>query len=276
MECTCGIAELFGGPNRDLGQVLCIITGASRGYGRMLALQVSGLVRPGSALLLVARSEEPLQEVQKEIADSGVDMAGLAVCCVRADLSTQEGVDHTVRTAKEAARSDIDHMLLINNAGSLGDVSRFTQSFTDLLEVDSYLSLNVSSALGLTASLLQAFPRRQGLRRTVVNLSSLCAQRALPSWVLYCTGKAARDMMFRVLAEEEPDMKVLNYSPGPLDTDMQVQARYWSGDAELRRSLCSMFRRGQLLSCQESGAKLLRLLLDDDFPSGAHVDYYEL
>lgn len=83
-----------------------------------------------------------------------------------------------------------------------------------MAEVDSYLSLNVSSALSLTAGLLQVFPRRQGLRRSVVNVSSLCALQPLPSWVLYCTGKAARDMMFRVLAEEEPDLRVLNYSPG--------------------------------------------------------------
>lgn len=81
-------------------------------------------------------------------------------------------------------------------------------------EVDSYLSLNVSSALSLTAGLLQVFPRRQGLRRCVVNVSSLCALQPLPSWVLYCTGKAARAMMFRVLAEEESDLRVLNYSPG--------------------------------------------------------------
>lgn len=106
--------------------------------------------------------------------------------------------------------------LTLSTSGSLGDVSRFTRNFTDLSEVDSYLSLNVSSALSLTASLLQAFPRHQGLRRTVVNLSSLCAQQAFPSWVLYCTGKAARDMMFRVLAEEEADVKVLNYSPGKI------------------------------------------------------------
>lgn len=97
---------------------------------------------------------------------------------------------------------------------SLGDVSRYTKSFTDMAEVDSYLSLNVSSALCLTAGVLQAFPRRHGLRRTVVNITSLCALQPFPSWVLYCTGKAAREMMFRVLAEEEPDLRVLNYSPG--------------------------------------------------------------
>lgn len=83
-----------------------------------------------------------------------------------------------------------------------------------MAEVDSYLSLNVSSSLCLTARVLQAFPQRPGLRRTVVNVTSLCAVQPFRSWVLYCTGKAAREMMFRVLAEEEPDLRVLNYAPG--------------------------------------------------------------
>lgn len=63
---------------------------------------------------------------------------------------------------------------------------------------------------------------------------------------------------------------------GPLDTDMQLEARRFSGDVKLRQSFCSMFSEGQLLSCEESGAKLMKLLLDDEYPSGAHVDFYEL
>jgi len=76
------------------------------------------------------------------------------------------------------------------------------------------MSLNLSSVVGLTAGVLQAFPQRFGLKRTLVNISSACALAAKPSWVLYCTGKAARDMAFRVLAVEEPDIRVLSYSPG--------------------------------------------------------------
>lgn len=95
----------------------------------------------------------------------------------------------------------------------MGELSQFT-TFTNLDEVNSYLSLNVSSALALTAGMLQVFPCRPGLRWSVVNVSSVFALQALPSWVLYCTAKAARKMMFSVLAEEEPNVKVLSYSPG--------------------------------------------------------------
>ena len=39
------------------------------------------------------------------------------------------------------------------------------------------------------------------------------------------TGKAARDIFFDTISKEEPDIRVLNYAPGPLDTDMQKQCR---------------------------------------------------
>uniref|UniRef100_A0A8C0YEY8 Sepiapterin reductase n=2 Tax=Cyprinus carpio TaxID=7962 RepID=A0A8C0YEY8_CYPCA len=262
--------------SRDLGRALCIITGASKGFGRTLAFQLSCLLKPRSVLMLVARTSEQLNQLKEDIITLYGRQNELDVRCVQADLEKKEGVEKTVQAAKETSVSEMDHILLINNAASLGDVSRFALTFTDPAEVNRYLSLNVSGALSLTAGVLQAFPRRLGLRRSVVNISSLCALKPFPSWALYCTGKAARDMMFRVLAEEEPDVRVLSYAPGPLDTDMQLQARRSSGDLQLRRSFSSMFSEGQLLSCEESGAKLMKLLLDNDFQSGAHLDFYEL
>ncbi|XP_031731611.1 sepiapterin reductase-like [Anarrhichthys ocellatus] len=160
--------------------------------------------------------------------------------------------------------------------GSLGDVSRYAKAFTDMAEVDSYLSLNVSSSLCLTASVLQAFPQRPGQQRTVVNITSLCALQPFRSWVLYCTSKAAREMMFRVLAEEEPDLRVLSYSPGPLDTDMQMLARSRTADPSIRKSFSDMSAQGQLLTCEASCAKLMKLLLEDNYTTGAHVDVYDV
>uniref|UniRef100_A0AAV2MQM9 Sepiapterin reductase n=1 Tax=Knipowitschia caucasica TaxID=637954 RepID=A0AAV2MQM9_KNICA len=146
--------------------------------------------------------------------------------------------------------------------GSLGTISQFS-SFTDPAEVQAYITFNVSSALALTAGVLQAFPHRPGLKRTVVNVSSMFAQEPHPRWVLYCTAKAARYMMFKVLAEEEPDVKVLSYSPGPMDTEMQQ---------EIFRQI-SITR--ELMSCEKPGSKLLMLVLDSDFSSGAHIDFFD-
>lgn len=52
--------------------------------------------------------------------------------------------------------------------------------------------------------------------------------------LVYILGKAARDMFFRVLALEYPDIRVLNYAPGPCDTDMQKKCREETGDPEVK------------------------------------------
>ncbi|XP_029921969.1 sepiapterin reductase a [Myripristis murdjan] len=263
-------------PREDLGRALCIITGASRGFGRTISKEVSRLVKPRSVLVLAARSGDDLRALQADLAASDAGGTGLVVHCVEADLGLKEGVESVIRASKEASSEDIDHLILVNNAGSLGDVSRYTKSFINMSEVDSYLSFNVSSAMCLTAGVLQAFPQRAGLKRTIVNITSLCALQPFPSWVLYCTGKAAREMIFRVLAEEEPDLRVLSYSPGPLDTAMQMEARTKTADPSLRETYSAMFSQGQLLTCEASCAKLMKVLLEDDYPSGAHLDVYDV
>ncbi|XP_015244751.1 PREDICTED: sepiapterin reductase [Cyprinodon variegatus] len=262
-------------PAADLGRVLCIITGASRGFGRAVARDLARLVQPGSALVLVARSGPDLRALQAELTESEAGRAGLKVEVVVADVGKVEGLEDILRTSKEAFYEDMDHILLINNAASLGDVSKYVRDFSDMSEVDSYLSLNVSSAMCLTARMLQAFPQHPGLRRSVVNVTSLCALQPFRSWALYCTGKAAREMMFKVLAEEEPDLRVLSYSPGPLDTDMQVEARSKTADQTIKKKFSGMFAQGQLLTCEASSAKLMKVLLDDKFTSGDHVDVYD-
>ncbi|XP_043952089.1 sepiapterin reductase a [Gambusia affinis] len=263
-------------PAADLGRTLCVITGASRGFGRAVALDLCRLVQPGSALVLVARSGADLQAVQAELTESEAGRAGLKVEVVVADVGKVESLENIMRTSREVFNDEMEKIILINNAGSLGDVSKYMKGFTDMAEVDAYLSLNVSSAMCLTARLLQAFPPHAGLRRYVINVSSLCALQPFRSWSIYCTGKAARDMMFKVLAEEEPELRVLSYSPGPLDTNMQVEARTRTADPSIKKTFSNMFAQGQLLTCEASSAKLMKLLLEDKFTSGEHVDVFDV
>lgn len=90
-------------------------------------------------------------------------------------------------------------------------------SLADAAEMNSYWALNLTSMLCLTSCVLRAFPDSPGLSRTVVNISSLCALQPFKGWTLYCAGKAAREMMFKVLASEEPGVRVLSYAPGRWD-----------------------------------------------------------
>uniref|UniRef100_K7EZS7 Sepiapterin reductase n=1 Tax=Pelodiscus sinensis TaxID=13735 RepID=K7EZS7_PELSI len=259
----------------SLGKAACILTGASRGFGRSLALLLAPRLKAGSVLILVARSQGGLAELKDEMRCSFPD---LKVSSVQADLSTEDGLQPVLRAVQDKlpAAADLERLIIINNAGSLGDISKAFVDFTSPAEVNSYFAFNVTSALCLTSSILKAFSGRPGLCKTVVNISSLCALKPFKSWTLYCTGKASRDMMFQVLALEQPEVRVLSYAPGPLDTDMQQLARTSSGDPELRQHFRNMKERGQLLDCSVSAQKLVRLLLEDTFASGAHIDFYEI
>ncbi|XP_048364891.1 sepiapterin reductase isoform X1 [Sphaerodactylus townsendi] len=266
----------------ELGRGLCVVSGASRGLGRSVARAVAARLAPGSALLLVARSAAALGRLEGELAAAWGP--ALRLRALPADLATDAGLAAALHAARDLWPADAAPpdggpprrlLLLINNAATLGDISKAFVDFTSPAEVNSYLNLNVTSALCLTSSILKAFPAEPGLCRVVVNISSLCALKPFKTWALYCTGKAARDMMFQVLAAEEPDVRVLNYAPGPLDTDMQELARTKSGDPEMREQFLLMKQTGQLLDCDVSSQKLLTLLLEDTFESGAHIDFFD-
>lgn len=265
--------EVRSGQEGSLGCTVCVLTGASRGFGRALALLLAPLLSPGSVLFLNARDDEALRQLEAQL---GAERPGLLVVRVPGDLGAQDGLQRLLGAVRELRRPEgLQRVLLINNAGTLGDVSKGFVGLTDPAEVNSYWYLNLTSMLCLTANILKVFPDSPGLSRTVVNISSLCAVQPFKSWTLYCAGKAARDMMYRVLATEEPSVRVLNYAPGPLDTDMQQVARETSKDLDLQKMLQELKTKGELLDCKISAQKLLNLLQADMFKSGAHIDFYD-
>ncbi|XP_038601069.1 sepiapterin reductase [Tachyglossus aculeatus] len=258
------------------GASLCVVSGATRGLGRALSRLLCRRLGHGSVLVLSGRSAAALRELEAELGEGGAGPR-MRLLCLPADLSAPAGLRHLLAAMRELPPDPgLRRLVLINNAGSLGDVSKGFVDLEDPAEVNDYWALNLTSALCLTSGILRAFPPRPDLTRTVVNISSLCALKPHKSWGLYCAGKAARDMMFRVLAAEEPDLRVLNYAPGPLDTDMQEEARTLTKDPDLRQALLQLKQSGGLVHCEDSARKLLDLLFEDTFESGAHVDFYDV
>ena len=64
----------------------------------------------------------------------------------------------------------------------------------------------------------------------------------------------------------------LNYAPGPLETDMAQELR---NAADLDKTLQVNFNK-PLLKVQDSARKLMRLLKENSYESGAHIDYFDL
>lgn len=114
-------------------------------------------------------------------------------------------------------------------------------------------------------------------------MSSLAAVQAFDSWGVYCAGKAARDMYHKVLAEEQKKnparatMRVLNYAPGPLDTNMQKEIRESPlVDKPTQEFFIQMRDNNQLVDPNASSDKLIALVAAGNYESGSHVDYFDI
>lgn len=250
-------------------KTFAVVTGASRGIGQAIAEKLAETLAPGSVLLLISRDEVRLTSIQQALQKTN---PLLQIEIGVSDLSTTTATLLNEIFSKVLAKCSIEsfsHSLCIHNAGSIGDL---TKRCADLVDIDyciDYFRLNLASVIVLNGLFLQLFAKAT---RTVVNISSLLGVVALPSLSLYCSGKAARDMFFKVLAAEQTDIRVLNYAPGPVETAMRNQIIEESWDASLTEEL----KQGPPpLTPKETTERLIHLLTQDKFRSGDHVDYYD-
>jgi len=247
-----------------------LITGASRGFGRAIAVELGKVVGAGSTLLLLARNKDDL-EVTKEIVRDV--RPGLAVEVQSLDLSTADK-DAFERAVKgHQGSGDHEVAIVIHNAGTLGQDGRKITDMTDMEEMQAYYRVNLFHVICLNSVFTSLFPKS---RMAYINISSILALQPLTTWANYCGGKAARDAVFRVLAVEQPQAVVLNYAPGPLDTPMIEELL---ADHRTHQVVRTMFedlkRTGALLKPSDSAGKLVALLRRRNFKSGDHVDYYD-
>ncbi|KCV73019.1 hypothetical protein H696_00569 [Fonticula alba] len=136
-----------------------VITGASSGFGRAMArglLTRAGLAPAGSTFLLVARSTEQLAQTKTLMEESGIEAN---VSLLSADLSDLGAISQKVvpRMAEMlAAAGDVfGRVMLVNNAGSLGNISdRIDKAGACPDTLQSYFNLNLTGVITLTCGAL--------------------------------------------------------------------------------------------------------------------------
>jgi sepiapterin reductase len=259
-----------------------IITGASRGFGKAMALRFAKILRTPLHFSLTGRSIADLENTRTEILSL---REGRETKC---DLVAVDLGDLSQLTSSAAAifkpydelvtLGSYSRILFISNAGSLGPLCYIgTGDTTNLALVANAVNLNLTSSCFLTSEVMRQYKGKAEL--TLVNISSLCAVQAFDSWGVYCAGKAARDMFYKVLAAENKsaDVRVLNYAPGPLDTDMQNEIRESpTAHRETQEYFKDLKSKGQLVTCEESAAKCSAVIFQDEFESGDHIDFFDV
>ncbi|MFC4119107.1 SDR family NAD(P)-dependent oxidoreductase [Nonomuraea zeae] len=184
-----------------------LVTGASRGIGRSIALRLAG---DGFRVAVsYARDEVAAKEVVRLIEEGG----GSAFA-IRADLGAQEDVRRLAeRIGDETATLDV----LVNNAG-IGMSKPLAEETQE--GFDRIFAVNVRGLFFLTQQVLPLIP--DGGR--IVNITSGVARIAFPEGIAYAMTKGAVQVFTLALAKElgPRGITVNNVAPGIIDTDVNA------------------------------------------------------
>lgn len=200
-------------PKRLDGRV-ALVTGASRGIGRAVALD---LARAGAHVVALARTQGALEEL-----DDAIRAAGGQATLVPCDLKDFDALDRLGAALNERwGRLDI----MVGNAGILGPISPLAH--VDPPKWEDVLAINVTANFRLIRS-MDLLLRASDAGRVVL-LSSAAGNRASlnPYWGPYAVSKAALDALARTYAAETASLtpiKVMAVNPGPLRTRMRAAA----------------------------------------------------
>ena len=244
---------------------LTIITGASRGLGHAMALQ---LLAAGHDLLCLSRKHNDAL---------GQAATAAGVVCEQWPVDLGESAPVSMRLEQwlaGARRSDATSVTLINNAAVVPQIG--PASALPAAEVAYAMRVNLEAPMLLTSAFLRATAAWPAERK-VLNISSGLGRRAMASQGAYCAAKAGLDHFTRCVALEEAlvanGARVSSLAPGVIDTDMQVQLR--SSDASAFPDVgnfVGMKDKGMLASPDEAARKVLAYLARADFGANPASD----
>ncbi|MDH4265198.1 MAG: SDR family oxidoreductase [Deltaproteobacteria bacterium] len=198
------LAKLF-----SLQGKVALITGASRGIGRSIAL---AFAEAGAKLAVSSRNKRP-PELEK-VAEQVRAMGGEALV-IPAHVGKKAEVQKLVQGTLQAfGRIDV----LVNNAGANPVLS----SMVDLEEeaFDKVLEVNLKGAFLMSKAVAKEMIKQGGGR--IINISSVSGLRARADQTgAYCISKAALNMMTRVMARELASHNILvnAIAPGSIKTE---------------------------------------------------------
>ncbi len=197
---------------KDFLECTALITGASAGIGREIALQLAPLA---GTLVLTARRADRLESLRAEALEINPT---LRVFCHPADLSVPAEVDGLCRFLADEA---LDLDFLINNAG-FGDSGPFESS--EWAKVERMLQVNVVALTSLCHQLIPTL--RHHRPGAILNVSSVASFLPVPNLSVYAATKAYVSSFSEGLRAElrGTGISVTHLCPGPVDTEFQAVA----------------------------------------------------
>jgi len=232
--------------SRPLEGKVALITGASRGLGKAMAV---ALAQGGARLALVARDKEKLLETEAAVREAGSE-AKIFV----ADVAKEADV---LRLQEEVTAACGRVNILINNAGI--NLRKQVHEFT-LEEWTRVMDTNVTSVFLMCRAFVPGM-KGAGYGR-IINMTSIMSHVSLPGRTAYSTSKTALLGFTRALALElAPDaITVVGISPGPFGTEMNTPLM---NNPEVNAQFISKIALGRWGKVEEIGKLALFLCSED-------------
>ncbi|MCJ1281379.1 hypothetical protein MMC26_000698 [Xylographa opegraphella] len=223
-----------------------IITGASRGIGQAIARY---LLQQGNNVVILARSEKPLQELQAQhpaqVRVLAGDMANFDLAAKAVEL-----------TNKEFGRIDG----LIINHGVLAPVTQVVDSNPEHWKQN--FDVNFFSAVAFARA---AIPELRKSNGCIIFTSSGAATHSYSTWGAYGASKAALNHLGMTIGVEEPNITTLSIGPGVVDTEMQRELRDVHSTLMTEKDAARfhiLHKEGGLLRPEQPGHVMARVVLN--------------
>jgi NAD(P)-dependent dehydrogenase (short-subunit alcohol dehydrogenase family) len=199
------------GMEQSLRGRVAVVTGASRGIGRAVALALAGA---GAHVVALARTQGALEEL-----DDTIRGLGGAATLVPVDLRDLDALDR-LGAAIHQRWGKLD--IVVGNAGILGDVTPLTH--LDQPVWDEVMAVNVTANWRLIRS-LDPLLRASDAGRAIF-VTSGAAHNCRAYWGAYSVSKAALEALVRTYAAETTStaIRVMLVNPGPMRTAMRRAA----------------------------------------------------
>jgi len=185
---------------------VALVTGASRGIGRAIALELG---RNGAIVVGTATSEAGAEKITAYFKENGVDGFGLAL-----DVGSDESVSAALAQIQERVGAPL---ILVNNAGITRDNLMMRMKDDEWHDV---INTNLSSLYRLSKGVLRGMTKARWGR--IISIGSVVGAMGNAGQVNYAAAKAGLEGFSRALAREVGSRAVTvnSVTPGFIDTDM--------------------------------------------------------
>ncbi len=190
----------------DENRPVALVTGASRGIGKAIALEIAG---QDLTVIGTATTDEGAKNISSYLQEMGVSGEGMC-----ADVAEEESVSNLIRNINDKFSSPV---ILVNNAGITRDNLLMRMKEAEWHDV---IETNLGSIFRVTKACLKGMTRARWGR--IINISSVVGASGNAGQTNYSASKAGIEGFTRSLAKEigSRGITVNTVAPGFIDTDM--------------------------------------------------------